>query len=199
MIDDGRHSDHFVGTTAALILGGLAAGGALGGAAIQSHAAGSAADKQQQATDQALGLQTQVYNNTRAALSPYADLGASAIGNLRQLAGIAPPNNGMVAPPQVPTNARQSLATLAPNAYSYNPGNGRTTFNGYNPQTGQITGAPPVVLDPRTGQMVPNPVAAQGQSGYVLPNGMRATLPNGQTSYYPTAGGALLPIPPRGE
>lgn len=41
-----------IATTAALIAGGLAAAGAVGGAAISAHAAGSAADKQASAADQ---------------------------------------------------------------------------------------------------------------------------------------------------
>jgi hypothetical protein len=43
---------NFVGTTAALIMGGLAAAGAVGSAAVSSHAASSAADKTSAAADQ---------------------------------------------------------------------------------------------------------------------------------------------------
>lgn len=56
-----KNSFVFIGFafTTAAILGGLAAAGAIGGAAIQAHAAGSAADKQTKAAQDAAAVQEQ--------------------------------------------------------------------------------------------------------------------------------------------
>lgn len=114
----------FVGTTAALIMGGLAAAGAVGGAAVSAHAAGSAADKQataadtiqQQAKDAAAkatdtvnqattdanttidqGSQnlTDAQKQQLAALKPYIDAGQISLTDLQQLLG----TNGPLAGP----------------------------------------------------------------------------------------------------
>lgn len=152
------------------------------GSSLQESSVNSAAEKQQQATNQALGIQKSVYDQTQARLSPYSDLGIGALGNLRSMLGIAAPPSG---PPGVPTNARQSVSTLAPNAYTYDPATGRTNFTGYNPQTGAISGTPPVTLG--GGQFsATNPVASQSRSGFVT---VRA--PNGETAQIDPAHVAL--------
>lgn len=96
-----------VGTTAALVMGGLAAAGTLGGAAIQAHSAGSAADKQsaaaqsviQQAKDAATAATSDVNTATTtadtglqgglqaqlAALKPYIDSGAVSLSDLQKI------------------------------------------------------------------------------------------------------------------
>ena len=97
----------------------ISAGAGLAGAAISSHSVSSAADKQAAATSQALNLQQQMYQQTRQDLSPYASIGTSALGNLRQLTGMpaaAPtpqgtpgPNPGQVnfSSPQAPLTTPQ--------------------------------------------------------------------------------------------
>ncbi len=62
--------------TATIIGGAIAAGGAIGAAEIQSHAAGKAADAQTAAATK---------SNTR--LDPYAQAGYGAISNLQGLVG----------------------------------------------------------------------------------------------------------------
>lgn len=83
----------FVGTTAALIMGGLAAAGAVGGSAIQAHAAGSAAKTEAAAGDRAAELArtagdtanaklTDVFGQQQALLSPYANTSQFGIDQL---------------------------------------------------------------------------------------------------------------------
>jgi len=89
-----------IGTTAALIMGGLAAGGALGGAAIQSSAAKGAAKTQAEAADRAAqisleqgekaaALQDPAAREANALLdqvtSPYRVAGEGALQQLVQL------------------------------------------------------------------------------------------------------------------
>lgn len=169
-----------IGTSIAGVVTGqpelIGAGIGLIGSGVQSDQVSKAANAQEAAAKQALGIQQQVYNQQQQNLAPYMSLGVGAAGNLQKLLGLPATNNGITGPPAVPTNARQSLATIAPNAYTYNPSTGVTTYNGYDPSTGQITGTPPVTIDPRTGQWVvngqpQNPVAAQSQSGYGADSG----------------------------
>lgn len=70
------------------IAAGIGAVGSIASAAIQSRAAGRAADTQENAANNALGLQRDIYNQTRADLAPYRDAGASAVGTLSGLMGL---------------------------------------------------------------------------------------------------------------
>lgn len=177
MIDYGEQSDCFIGTTAAIIL----AASAIGGAAIEAHAAGQAADKQQAATNQALGVQQGVYNQTRADLSPYTALGQGAVGNLRQLAGIpggAPVNNGANLPPGVQGGRVSPLAYVQPNATSVQLPQGN-----YGPTTQVPTNL--------TASANPN----GSQSSYVLmqaPTGERQQVPADQVSFYQQRGAQVV-------
>lgn len=82
-----------VGTTAALILGGLSAAGAIGGAKMsssaadkaaktQSDAATAAAELQYKAAAEANALQDKQYQQNRADLAPWRDAGTSALDQL---------------------------------------------------------------------------------------------------------------------
>lgn len=82
--------------TTALALGGLAAAGSLGGAAIassgakgaaqtQSDAALQAAELQHQDAQQALGFQEQQWNTQQQNLQPWLTAGKGALGNLQGL------------------------------------------------------------------------------------------------------------------
>ena len=92
-----------IGTTAALIMGGLSAAGALGGAAMQSSAAKSAADKQSAGALQAQQYLTQLNQ-------PYLNLGQVGVGQLMK--GLEGGQYGLGSLPQfqAPTldQARQS-------------------------------------------------------------------------------------------
>lgn len=62
----------------------IGAGASVGGAAIQAHSASKAEDAQTDAANKALALQTQIYNDQKAALQPYQQLGTDAIADYRQ-------------------------------------------------------------------------------------------------------------------
>lgn len=83
-----------IGTgTAILGAGLLGAGGSIFSGLMGSKAAKSAANAQAQAAANALGFQRQVYDDTRADLSPFIDIGKGAfrsIGDLYGLNGGAP-------------------------------------------------------------------------------------------------------------
>jgi hypothetical protein len=91
--------------TTALIAGGLAAAGSLGGAAIASSAAGNAANAQVNAADYAANLQYQSGQNAldfqksqwaqqQANVAPWLQTGTNAISTLDQLMGLNPPGTG---------------------------------------------------------------------------------------------------------
>lgn len=67
---------------AAVGLGALGAAGSVGGALIQSHAAGDAADTQAAAAHEANQLQQQMYNQQRADQEPWRQAGVQALSDL---------------------------------------------------------------------------------------------------------------------
>lgn len=69
------------------ILGGVAS---LGGAALQANAARSAANAQQRASDAQLALQRDMYDTTRADLSPFRDAGGNALAAYLFEQGLGP-------------------------------------------------------------------------------------------------------------
>lgn len=71
----------FIGTTAAIIGGLIAAGGSVAAAGIGAHAAGKAADQQVAAGNQALAVQQQQYQHGLQIMSPYLQ-GGNAFANL---------------------------------------------------------------------------------------------------------------------
>jgi hypothetical protein len=87
--------------TTALTLGGIAAAGSLGGAAIASSGAQNAAKTQSQAADQAaqlqyqesqnaLNFQKQQYATTQQQIAPWLESGTQGLANLDYLLGISP-------------------------------------------------------------------------------------------------------------
>lgn len=74
--------------TGALIAAGIGAAASVGSSAIQSHAAGKAADKQTAAANQATQLQRDIYNQQRADSMPWLRAGQGAISTLANLSGI---------------------------------------------------------------------------------------------------------------
>jgi hypothetical protein len=81
-------------TTAMLIGAGI--NGAVG--LFNAHKAGKAADKavtqQTASADKALALQKEIYNKQAAALAPYTNAGAQAVGTLGHAMGFAPMTAG---------------------------------------------------------------------------------------------------------
>jgi len=88
-----------IGTTAALILGGLTAGSHVAGAAIGAHAAKKASEQQQQAAHEAMAYAEPKYQQAlqiaqqqaelgRAGLQPYNAAGTSSMTALTALLGL---------------------------------------------------------------------------------------------------------------
>lgn len=67
-----------------------AAGAETAGAAIQAHQQGKATDAMQAANTDALNFEKQRYANTLGQMSPYYQMGQSALGNLSGAAGNVP-------------------------------------------------------------------------------------------------------------
>ena len=88
--------------TATIVGGVIAAGGALGAAAIQSHAAGKAAN-----------AQTAAAGKANARLDPYATAGYGAISNLQGMIGR--PANGAIPAPGATGIPSGGLSALAVN------------------------------------------------------------------------------------
>lgn len=158
--------------TTALIGGGLAAAGGIGGALISSNAAGQAAGDQSQAAEQAaqlqyqasqnaLDFQKQQYNTSQQQAAPFIQSGQGAISNLDYLLGIGP-----------------------------NPGGGLGGTTGQPPgQVGSSSGAPPAVGGP----MLPPGGVSQAQMGSV--GTYNPTTGQGTSTPYagapPTQGGPM--------
>ena len=94
-----RGECHIIGTALAIALGAAMAGSSVAGAAITSHAAGSAAntqanaanyaaDLQKQAADQALAEQQRQFNIGQQNLAPWMTVGRGGLQNLAYLMGI---------------------------------------------------------------------------------------------------------------
>lgn len=168
-------------TGGASIPAGLSAAGAL----ISSGAVSDAASKQATATTQALNLQQQMYNTTRSDLSPYAQTGTAALGNLRQLTGlpatIAPtPSNpppGGIPASSMPGGALGQMQVGTPQ----NPGAPLTTPQGA-----------PVPLRSANGQ---SPAQMQTSSGYVTmraPDGTTQQVDAAHVPFYQQKGATVI-------
>lgn len=103
----------------------ITAGASLGSALIGRSAANNAEKEQQQATDQALGLQRDMYQQTRADLAPYRNVGSGAVGTLGALMGLpSGPSTDMAAPNQFVRGVPNDLvpAPTEPSASGHGPG-----------------------------------------------------------------------------
>jgi len=161
---------------------GIGAAGSIGSALIGSHAAGSAADKQMQAAQQAAQLQQQgstnalnyqngIYNQTQQNLNPYLGTGLAANSQLAYLMGLSPQSapGGMVQGAQ-PLTTSQSGAPQTNAATSVPRLGGISPLSGATPQSGAVAGVP-----------------AMGGSGLTLSGG--PSLPGGVPRANPVAGG----------
>lgn len=88
-----------IGTTAALVVGGLGAAGSIGSALIGANAAGKAASQTTGAAQQAIDETQNQFNTTQANLAPYMQAGTGALAQLT--AGTAP--GGSLITPYGPT------------------------------------------------------------------------------------------------
>lgn len=97
-----------------VIAGAIAGAGAIGGAAISSHAAGKAADTQATAAEQAANLQhqdaqaaldfqKQQYGNSLQLMEPYYRTGTSSLGELARLMGLPSFGSNFMFPGSAPT------------------------------------------------------------------------------------------------
>src|SRR5215831_3871705 len=99
-----------IGTTAAIIAGAMAAGGAVG-----------AANQQQQSGQAALDFARQMNLQSQGNLQPYMQTGAAASGTLRGLMGLGSGNMGLAG--DLPPGARATGP-----GYAYNPMTGGVTI-----------------------------------------------------------------------
>jgi hypothetical protein len=79
-----------IGTTAALIFGGLMAGGQVASSAMQSRAANKAAKTQVQAGDKALQFQREMWESQQRNFEPYRQAGLGALTRLSDMANTSP-------------------------------------------------------------------------------------------------------------
>lgn len=165
---------------ATLIPALIGAGADIAGAAVQSHQTSKASNAQQQAAQQGLTLLGQLYNQGKAGLSPYQQLGTSTLPNLYALTGQTAPN---AANPQVPlgTAFHGGPGTMPspPGARTSGPG---WSPGVYNPQGGGISST-------WQGPGV-NPNFVPGTAGYnaqMAAQGAQVTLraPDGSTKQVP--------------
>lgn len=167
--------------TTALVAGGLAAAGSLGGAAVassgankaaqtQSNAALDAAQLQHQDAQAALGFQEQQYNTSQKELAPWLQSGQSGLANLDYLLGVGP--NG------------SPSSTTAPGA----PGV-PATMSGTNPTTGTILPRPGAPLQGNPGARLQNGTNDQPLNGPLTSGAPAAPTVAAQ----PGAPGALAP------
>ncbi len=189
----------------AAIIGGIGAAGSIGGAAIASSGAKSAAKTQTQAADQAaqlqyqasqnaLDFQKQQYNDTQQNAAPWLRSGTGALSNLDFLMGIGPQTSqqfqlggGMSLPSQPEMGGRTSLDQPFPGQPTANPVGGGTSIAGGSPTLGgsPFSGRPMPMSSPTANPVSPGSSLA-GMSG-ALQSGLPST-----PGANPVQGGASL-------
>jgi hypothetical protein len=120
----------FIGTTAAIIAGSLAAAGSVGSSAIGAHAAGKAANAQATAAERAanlqhqdtaaaLAFQKQQYADQQRIMAPWINTGQQANQSLAYLMGLKPNSQNAYQAPRVdPSQAARDAMVGAPNSQS---------------------------------------------------------------------------------
>lgn len=158
----------FTGAAAAALGAGIMAGGTTAAAALQSHAAGSAADLQAKAAEDALAFTKQKQAEQQAAFTPYQNLGAQAVGNL-------------------PSMARPMPLQWPPAPYTTQPGATRpampTTLSGMG-QPLLRSGPGPMVNTQPVGQPVTNSPQQPQMVTLQAPDGTQKSVPADQAAYY---------------
>ena len=132
-----------------LTVGLISAGAGLAGAAIQSHQTGKAVDAQKDASEQALALQKDIYNQQVANLSPWRNTGAAAITTLGGLLGL--PGGGGSGQLPASGTAPAMDAPISP---------GQANFAGYSPYGGYVG------KNVTMGERMSNPNATVDAAGY---------------------------------
>jgi len=188
---------------------GIGAAGSIGSALIGSSAAGSAADKQMQAAQQAAQLQQQgstnalnyqngIYGQTEQNLNPYINAGGGALNNLSYLLGINPTNTasmvqgaqpltpqGTQQPPQ--TSAAMPVQRLGSTAPSLTGGPSMPIGT---PQAG-VPGAVPSLNSGSPSLSVPQSGAVAGIQGGGINGGLNSGLTQGGSAGSSPAGGGF--------
>jgi len=192
-----------VGTGIA-IAAGIGGVGALGGAALQSSAAGNAASTQANAADQAaqlqyqaeqnaLGFQQQIWNQEQTDAAPWLQSGAGALTTLDSLMGLKAPN--LPANYGVPNTSAPGAASPNGGIGKYVPiGSGNAGYPGY---PGKIGYSPEMVGGKYGGGPIISPtpigVKAPGTPGSPIPVKGVPQQPVGQPG---VASGQLQPFAP---
>lgn len=168
--------DKFIGTTAAIVASAIAAGGAIGSSAIAAHASKSAAGQQVDASNKALGVEQQVYEDQKNNLAPYRQAGTDALTRASSLADAGSPiglktfTNGNL--PQVSLNRQPGapVSSMPQNA------------------------APPMGLATMGQAQSPQAPAANGGGMVQLraPNGSMRTVPAAQVAHYLQLGAQVV-------
>jgi hypothetical protein len=173
----------------AIIAGGIAAVGAIGGAVIsssaQKSAANTAAQAQQQATSQELQLgreniafQQGIYNQNKALLTPSVQRGDVAGNQINALLGLGGTQTPVAAQPAATTPAAGGIQTIP--QYTQQPVGGRNAImrflNGIARDRLEETGQPPVQNAPAPQTTAPTPSATSTTPATTT------TTPMGQTA-----------------
>ena len=165
---------------ASLIPSLVSAGADIAGAAIGSHAAGNAAQQQQNAAQQQLALYQQIYQNQQKNLAPYMAIGPGALANLGGLTG----QRMNAAPPYTTATSPQGLSGPVSSAPGFTP----PTYAGPGAvsQTWQGPGVNPFYAPGTPGYQA----QAGGQSMVTLraPDGSTRAVPSDQVNHYLSLG-----------
>lgn len=151
----------------AVIAKGIDAAGNVISGVLANKAAQKAADQQLKANAEALALQKQIYEQTRADFAPYRESGAAAMGTLSSLMGLPGGGGGSTAP-----NAPLQAAGMT-------TGSGLTTRQPGDPEIGVHPGqAPPVDAPtpyrPQVGGVAVSTPVEQRTASSMAPQRMRA-------------------------
>lgn len=152
----------------AVIAAGIGAAGLLGGAAIESNAAGNASDASAKTAQNALDFAKGVYDQRYTNLSPYRMAGTAALGQERSLLGIPDttpqpqgpkgsiPNPGYIPGQSVmtPTGKQNTdpssvmyYSSIAPKDQMPSPGSGATQMVQMQAPNGEIQMVPNTMVD----------------------------------------------------
>lgn len=153
----------------------IGAGAGIGGAAIASHGATSAANTQAASADKALAVATQQHDQERADNSPYRAAGGGALNSLTSLLGVQP----MTLPPDIALPNAQTASTQGQNSV-------QNFYAARHPNGGTL------------GSLAPSqtPAQQQTQSSYVTiqapNNGPTKQVPANEVDHYVSRGAQVV-------
>lgn len=161
-----------------------AAIGGVIGAEINANAQDKALQAQTDASNKALALTQQIYQNRQNQIAPYVGTGQNSLSRLSDLMGLPPPPIAAAPVPSVTGMTPQS--TGLPSA------------------TGPLVGGPPTSAGTMTGSIYPNALGNLGgaalqpqstTSGLVTmraPNGQTSQVPQAQVAHYQALGAVVV-------